>query len=414
MQAHGGDAVKIIAALTLALLATAAAAAIAATDGPRAANETIPIAATKVSSEPSVSAEEALATDAASYAADRGLTLAEARTALADQAAAGDILERLEQEFSTFAGGWIEHGPTVTAVARFQGSVPQGATAIAAGRAELIGGAGRTLAQLSARANEVHDAVAGRFGTSVATSFDVQTGIVHVSAETPAALRGLPPEAIRARLPETARAPDVRVTLTKAAAAGVEHTRGGAKTPWDGGAGYCTTAFSVAKNGTYGFVTAGHCQNDRSYRQPEDGLTYNAPYQAQHRGDWGDFQWHTTPHDEYAEFYTTSTGHRDVLGYDGSIAEGDYVCKYGRTSGYGCGYVKNNNVNVTFDGITHRRLVAMRTYFTEGGDSGGPWFLVNDAMGVHSGWVDLDGARRSTFSRIVYADEALGLALVVK
>jgi hypothetical protein len=35
-------------------------------------------------------------------------------------------------------------------------------------------------------------------------------------------------------------------------------------------------------------------------------------------------------------------------------------------------------------------------------------------MGVHSGWVDLDGARRSTFSRIVYADEALGLALVVK
>jgi len=406
--------VKIIAALTLALLATAAAAAIAATDGPPAAHETVPLAAGKVSSEPSLSAEEALNTDAASYAADRGLTLAEARTALADQAAAGDILERLEQEFPTFAGGWIEHGPTVTAVARFQGSVPQGAAAIAAGRAQLIGDASRTLAQLRARTNEVHDAVAERFGTSVTTGFDVQTGIVSVSAETPAALRGLPPEGVRAHLPETARAPDVRVTLTKAATAGVEHTRGGAKTPWDGGSGYCTTGFSVAKSGTYGFVTAGHCQNDRSYTQPENGLTYNAPYKAQHRGDWGDFQWHTTPHDEYAEFYTTSTGHRDVLGYDGSIAEGDYVCKYGRTSGYGCGYVKNNNVNVTFDGITHRRLVAMRTYFTEGGDSGGPWFLVNDAMGVHSGWVDLDGARRSTFSRIVYIDEALGLALVVK
>jgi hypothetical protein len=406
--------VKIIAALTLALLATAAAAAIAATDGPGAADETVPVASAKVSSEPSISAEEALNTDAASYAADRGLTLAEARTALADQAAAGDILERLEQEFPTFAGGWIEHGPAVTAVARFQGSVPQGAAAIAAGRAELIGGASRTLAQLRARENAVHDAVAGRFGTSVTTGFDVRTGIVHVSAETPAALRGLPAEAVRAHLPETARAPDVRVTLTRAAVAGTEHTRGGAKTPWDGGSGYCTTAFSVAKNGTYGFVTAGHCQNDRSYTQPEDGLNYNAPYQAQHRGDWGDFQWHTTSHPELAEFYTTSTGHRDVLGYDGSIAEGDYVCKYGRTSGYGCGYVKDANVNVTFDGITHKRLVAMRTYFTEGGDSGGPWFLVNDAMGVHSGWVNLDGAKRSTFSRIVYIDEALGLALVVK
>lgn len=405
---------KIIAALTLILLAAAATAAIAATNGPGAADETVPIVAPRVSSEPSLSAEEALDTDAASYAADRGLSVAEARTALADQAAAGDILERLEQEFPTFAGGWIEHGPAVTAVARFQGRVPQGAAAIAAGRAELIGGAGRSLAQLRARANEVHDAVAESFGTSVTTGFDVHTGIVRVSAETPAALRGLPPQGVRAHLPETARAPDVRVTLTKTAAAGVEHTRGGAKTPWDGGSSYCTTGFSVAKSGTYGFVTAGHCQNDRSYRQPEDGLTYNAPYQAQHRGDWGDFQWHTTPHVEYAEFYTTSTGHRDVLGYDGSIAEGDYVCKYGRTSGYGCGYVKDANVNVTFDGITHRRLVAMRTYFTEGGDSGGPWFLVNNAMGVHSGWVNLDGARRSTFSRIVYADEALGLALVVK
>jgi streptogrisin C len=398
--------VKIIAALTLALLASAAAAAIAATGRPGAADESIPIAVPELSSEASISAEEALATDAASYAADRGLTLAEARTALADQAAAGDVLERLEQEFPTFAGGWIEHGRTVTAVARFQGSVPQGAAAIAAGRAELIGGAGRTLAQLSARANEVHDAVAARFGTSVTTAFDVQTGLVRVSAETPAGLR--------VRLPEIARAPDVRVTLTQGAVAGVEHTRGGAKTPWDGGSTYCTTAFSVAKNGTYGFATAGHCQNDRSYRQPENGLTYNAPYQAQHRGDWGDFQWHTTPHVEYAEFYTTSTGHRDVLGYDGSIAEGDYVCKYGRTSGYGCGYVKDSSVSSTFDGITHRRLVAMRGYITEGGDSGGPWFLVNDAMGVHSGWVTLDGARRSTFSRIVYADEALGLALVVK
>jgi streptogrisin C len=406
--------VKIVAALTLAVLAAAAGMAIAATDRPRAVEETIAIAVSKVSSEPSISAEEALNTDAASYAADRGLSLADARTALADQAAAGDVLERLEQEFPTFAGGWIDHEPTVSAVARFQGSVPDGAAAIAAGRANLVGGAGRTLAQLRARANEVHDAVAERFGTSVATGLDVRTGIVQVSAETPAALRGLSPEAVRAHLPETARASDVRVTLTKAAAAGFEHTRGGAKTPWDGGAGYCTTAFSVARNGTYGFVTAGHCQNDRSYRQPEDGLTYNAPFQAQHRGDWGDFQWHTTPHVEYAEFYTTSTGHRDVLGYDGSIAEGDYVCKYGRTSGYGCGYVKDNNVNVTFDGITHHRLVAMRTYITEGGDSGGPWFLVNDAMGVHSGWVDLDGARRSTFSRIVYADEALGLALVVK
>jgi hypothetical protein len=103
-----------------------------------------------------------------------------------------------------------------------------------------------------------------------------------------------------------------------------------------------------------------------------------------------------------------------VLGYDGSIAEGDYICKYGRTSGYGCGYVYRASVSVTFDGITHRRLVAIRGYFTEGGDSGGPWFLVNNAIGIHSRWVDLDGARRSTFSRVVYMDEALGLALVVK
>lgn len=382
-------------------LGTAAVPLVRSTDGPPA----------------DVTPEQAADADAAQYAAEHQLPLARARTALARAAGLSDALAELEHAYpESFAGGWIEHDPDVRAEARFAGEVPAGAAGMVSDVAPAIslrGGAPRSVAALEQAADEVHRSLQAP-GRTVATTYDIRTDRIELSVSRRPEEAGVPDDVLRSRLPARARAADVDVRLLSVPAGGGHHTRGGAVTPGDAG-GYCTTGFTVTGGGAYGFNTAGHCANSRDYQEPETGLRYNAPYVTGHRGDWGDFQWHTTGHNEYAQFYVSNTGYRDVFGADTSLYTGDYVCKYGRRAGYDCTYIYRTSVYVTFDGITHERLVATRGDVVEPGDSGGPWFLSNNAMGVTSGWwQETSTTQRSTFSRIGYQDEALGLSLLVR
>lgn len=388
-----------------------------------------------------LTADEVATVDATAYAGDHGTTVVEARERLLQLKTIGDVFAALKARFpSTFAGGWIKHEPALEGVARFKGVVPVDARDVVdacqrdsrcAGASPgsswtqvpgvthvalvtVVGGAARSLAELSWFADVVHADIVAQWDTSVVTSYDVSSGGVEVSIETPLHLRDLSDAELRHLLPPSAKDAAVTVMFSIEPVAGDEHTYGGAKTPYDGGSGYCTTAFAVVKSGTRGFLTAGHCSNDRSYQQPSDGATYNAPYQSQHRGDWGDYQWHTTGHAEYAEFYSSSTHRRDVINGQWNIEQGDYLCVYGRRTGYSCSDVYRTSVTNTFDGFTHKRLVAMEEHETDGGDSGGPWFIGERAAGTHSGWKTIWWKKRSTFSRIGYMDEALGLSLLVK
>jgi hypothetical protein len=358
---------------------------------------------------------QALDTDARSYAARHGVTVAEARGRLGEQASLAEALERLERQFpDRFAGGVIEHAPSHRAVARFTGAVPDGAALVAGAGVHLVGGARRTLAELEARADEVHAAMARLWNTTLVTSFDVRTGVVEVSIETPASLHGLSTDALRRRLPAAVRGDDVRTEFAAGPVAIGQTTRGGAKAPSDSG-GYCTTGFVVRKNGADGFVTAGHCDNSLDYLEPESGGDqYDTTYQSGHRGTWGDFQWHTTPDPEAAEFYSGDTSRRDVLDLVTSISRNDFFCKNGRTSGYGCSDVYRTSLTARFDGIDHKKMVAMEDSITLDGDSGGPWFINNDAVGVHSCRLYKGGAWRSCFSRMEYIYESLGASLLVK
>ncbi len=87
-----------------------------------------------------------------------------------------------------------------------------------------------------------------------------------------------------------------------------------------------------------------------------------------------------------------STRHRDQQ------AANQWVCKYGITTGYGCGYIvtteflKNSFrtcpdctgeatwIHVHRDGVD----------LSSGGDSGGPWFVGSTAYGVMSARLDFD------------------------
>jgi hypothetical protein len=65
------------------------------------------------------------------------------------------------------------------------------------------------------------------------------------------------------------------------------------------------------------------------------------------------------------------------------------VCKNGKTTGYTCGNISSTTYSPSY--VTNAAATFIRVHessngnLSEGGDSGGPWFLVNTAYGTHSG-----------------------------
>lgn len=152
----------------------------------------------------------------------------------------------------------------------------------------------------------------------------------------------------------------------------------------------CTSGFGVKRtsDGLKGISTAAHCNNSQSYSGT--ALTFK----AEKFQDSYDVQWHT------ASGYTvknwikwwsdgstrsiTSTKSRD------SQAIGNYVCKYGKTTFYTCGYISSKTYAPSY--VPSADATFIRVDNTAGysplaapGDSGGPWFLNSGAWGVMSG-----------------------------
>jgi hypothetical protein len=151
----------------------------------------------------------------------------------------------------------------------------------------------------------------------------------------------------------------------------------------------CTSGFSVQNSeGLRGITTAAHCPNSLSYNG--SSLTFQSEILS---GSY-DIQWMRAPgftvtnkiqsSSSGATRNITSTKHRN----DQVI--GGYVCKYGKTSGYTCGYISDKNIcpsSVPNCGATFIRVDNTAGYndLSSSGDSGGPWFLVNTAYGTHVG-----------------------------
>lgn len=70
---------------------------------------------------------------------------------------------------------------------------------------------------------------------------------------------------------------------------------------------------------------------------------------------------------------------------------GAYVCGYGKSSGYGCGNIVENDYGWTADDGTVFDDTWVRVRNSNGqdlgqsGDSGGPWFIGSQAYGIHHG-----------------------------
>lgn len=375
------------------------------------------------STSPTTSADQALMNDALTIAQQDGESADVVLERLRAQDRFGSLLGELAQGSpETFGGGWsdtLTNGAPVFYV-RYVGEVPSEAIEAADRHkleVEFKEQSESSEATLQTRADQLHDDLLASGHREVVTSYAIHDqSIFGVARRTPSQ-DGKTDQQLASELPERSRTSDIRIEYTRAPVAGYTHTRAGAWM-WDSDSRDCTSGFSVKRrtDNTPGVTTAGHCESISRYEEP--GFTpYNAPFVREHRGEYGDVEWHTTSHDEFAEFHATSTEIRNVLSVEtvSAVAENDDYCAYGRkTNKKRCDKVFLVNVSSTFDGITHKRLTAMQKFQADFGDSGGPWFIGNKAAGIQSGWVVLNGVKYETWSKVGYLGNALDVFVFTK
>lgn len=160
-------------------------------------------------------------------------------------------------------------------------------------------------------------------------------------------------------------------------------------------AGGCTGGFPVKhKYGPeLGIFTAGHCPGTGSYDGVADAFYAPVNYSLSTTtgSGGGDFRWN---HSKYGLSGQTFVGHGKPLRVFNSHANpavGQTICKYGKTTDYGCsivaecGAVGSAPVHDTGQTYPVGGLCRTQQQITAGGDSGGPWFYGNTAYGIHHG-----------------------------
>ena len=188
------------------------------------------------------------------------------------------------------------------------------------------------------------------------------------------------------------------------------HTYGGRKISGNGS--QCTTAFSVVSStGRTGVATAAHCTGMNRYNAVSPEADYSTYFQGEHKGSFGDMEWHATPHLDVPEYYATPTTRWPVRSVANSISKGQWVCVYSRMQGIRrCSTVYNVSVSVQYKDLPRMfQLVAMSTNTVIPGDSGGPWSYYDKAFGIVSGYGWIDGAPRDFWSRVSFLSPALGV-----
>ncbi|MEV6110404.1 S1 family peptidase [Streptomyces sp. NPDC051940] len=139
----------------------------------------------------------------------------------------------------------------------------------------------------------------------------------------------------------------------------------------------CSLGFNVVKNGTYYFLTAGHCAKDASTWYTDQARTTLIG------GNVG----YSFPTNDYALVSYDNTALSHSGGYTAADAfVGESVTRDGSTTGVHSGTVTALNATVRYSrgGGTVYGLI-QTTVCAESGDSGGPLYDGNKAIGLTSG-----------------------------
>jgi hypothetical protein len=171
--------------------------------------------------------------------------------------------------------------------------------------------------------------------------------------------------------------------------------------------GFCTGGFTVRRivDGATGVSTAAHCGNQPLSYANLDGTNSQLTFAAEWNDGTYDFQWHFSSTPPEAAFYVSAPPAAEKRFVEGvrrqsSTLKDDIICHYGASSGMSCGSVEESAFASPSGCGPQQAMPCSATWVlmksTEGqaplrclpGDSGGPYFIWNVAVGIHSQGVE--------------------------
>lgn len=170
----------------------------------------------------------------------------------------------------------------------------------------------------------------------------------------------------------------------------------------------CTSAFTIAKNGATGLLTAQHCNRSFTHENYSGATEYSASTVMSTLGGNGDLRWYNTRNEELPRFRANYSDIRTLYAAPG-MQEGQWLCHFGYGNGKSCDTIYR--IGVSSSGVGNQ--IAMEHHYTTGGNSGGPWYFGSDGFGVHRGAVLLNGSSRAIFTPLNRVFPAFGAYILV-
>ena len=315
--------------------------------------------------------------DAKFFAAMLGVDVSEAVRRLELQRAAGALESTLvQQEATHFAGLWLEQHPqfkVVVAFTRDGDSILK--RYIAGTNLETVAEARVTTHTTVALRDQLRSLLwlaregIANLGTSVQENRIIVRVVSRAQLDQALTARGV-------ELPAAAK-----VVLVPSLPKPAADIYGGLAL--DGGDA-CTSGFGIEQwnTGERGVTTAGHCANSLTYAGS------NLAFQSERVGGGHDEQWHLAPGFQVRNWVKDGVSPtRQITSRTNSANTpiGALACKYGRNTGFGCGYIsEKDNTGCVGGGGPFIYVQSQGIDLVQGGDSGGPVFVDNSAYGVIS------------------------------
>jgi hypothetical protein len=338
-----------------------------------------------------------------------GLSPAEAQARYALDLEARALQERLRREEPSFAGMYGDASSgSMRIFVRLTGNAQTTLARFTSNPAFVAVQAAVPLQALERRQAAMARALEAR-GVAAGTSIDLKTGKVRVYTRQPAQAR----QALTGVVADT----ESEVREDDAAATPVAAVSGGRQTTYQSVSGTTlssdrgTLGFAVTNGTTSGVTTAAHfgrCVNASGATIA--GCTVNGPsfynpanttgqltgtpslrWQSERLGGAYDVEWRTSTTDTFPNqiIYGASTVMAVTSTYDPAnlVIGSSRVCKQGFTTGYACGTLVERYNQLWFGTYGDHYLVSSDSggMMASGGDSGGPVFLANTAVGLISG-----------------------------
>lgn len=343
-----------------------------------------------------VSADAALAQDAAEVARIRGIDPPEALTLLRKQAASVAATEWIEGEYrDRLAGTVVERDGAVTVLLTGKRPVPDGevATDGLSIPIRFRTGATATRAQMLAAISEHQATIRAMVQRPPAMGIDARRGELLVLIGAADAAGDV--AALKKRIESLTDVP-VRIATSGRPELDLSgEVVGGSRLigpdPVSGRRFYCTTGFVVTDGVRSGIVTAAHCP-DTLEHVAKDGTRTPLAFIGQWGWGFHDVQVNASP-DAVRPLFFSDAARTVLRPVEGQRARagtrvGDIVCHRGEHSGYSCAEVEMIDFAPSGDlcgGPCLPTWVAVAGPGCKGGDSGGPVFIGTTAIGLLKG-----------------------------